>query len=229
MDEMIEAIELPLFPLNTVLFPGQVLPLHIFEERYRLMVRRCLAEDLPFGVVLIKRGEEVGEAAEPHLVGTMARIIESTHLSDGTMNIVTVGIERFRVRRLLHDQPYLRGEVHSLPLPAFEDSEKADHSATYVRAQVEKYIRLIAEAAGLQIHVDEIPDAPQRVGYLAAITMQIDNKEKQELLDAPSVAAMLSRETVLLQRENMLLTWMARSKGWPEQAQFGFSRTLLPN
>ena len=62
MDEMIDAIELPLFPLNTVLFPGQVLPLHIFEERYRLMIRRCLAEDLPFGVVLIKRGRRGGES-----------------------------------------------------------------------------------------------------------------------------------------------------------------------
>lgn len=229
MDEMIETIELPLFPLNTVLFPGQVLPLHIFEERYRLMVRRCLAEDLPFGVVLIRRGDEVGATAEPYTVGTMARIIESTHLSNGTMNIVTVGVERFRVRRLFHDQPYLRGEVQSIPLAEPADHDAVSRTAVHVRAQVETYIRLIAEAAGLQIHVDEIPDSPQRIAYLAAITMQIDNKEKQELLGAITAAAMLAREVTLLHRENMLLTWMVGSKTWPEQAQFGFSGTLLPN
>ena len=78
MEEAIDTIELPLFPLNTVLFPGQVLPLHIFEERYRLMIRRCLAEDAPFGVALIQTGAEVGAAAEPHTVGTVARIIESS-------------------------------------------------------------------------------------------------------------------------------------------------------
>ena len=76
MDDAIGVIELPLFPLNTVLFPGQMLPLHIFEDRYRLMIRRCLAEDLPFGVVLIKRGAEIGAEAEPHMEARIARIEE---------------------------------------------------------------------------------------------------------------------------------------------------------
>lgn len=229
MDEMIETVELPLFPLNTVLFPGQVLPLHIFEERYRLMIRRCLAEDLPFGVVLIRRGEETGGHAEPHSVGTMARIIESTHLANGTMNIVTVGVERFWIRRLYHDQPYLRGEVQSLPLGDPRDVDVSAETAAYVRGQVERYIQLIEDAAGLHIQVEEMPETPHQVGYLAAITMQIDNKEKQELLGSSSVERMLAREIALLHRENTLLTWMVGSKGWPEQAQFGFSGTLLPN
>ena len=81
---------IPLFPLQVVVFPRTPLPLHIFEDRYRLMIRQCLAEDLPFGVVLIKRGQEVGDDAEPYTVGTVARIIESTHLNNGAMNIVTV-------------------------------------------------------------------------------------------------------------------------------------------
>src|SRR4030042_2031651 len=109
MDEAINVIELPLFPLNVVLFPGQVLPLHIFEDRYRLMIRRCLAEDTSFGVVLTQRAEETGETAEPHAIGTVARIVESEHLPDGALNIVAVGTERFRIRRLLHDKPTLRG------------------------------------------------------------------------------------------------------------------------
>jgi Lon protease-like protein len=229
MDEMIETIELPLFPLNTVLFPGQVLPLHVFEERYRLMIRQCLAQDMPFGVVLIKRGQEVGDAAEPHAVGTMARIIESTHLNNGTMNIVSVGVERFRIRRLLHDQPYLRGEVLSLPMVDPEDPEAVAAAAGRVREQVGRYIKLIADAAGLQIQIEEIPSTSQQLGYLAAVTMQIENEEKQDLLGSGSLAQMLADEMKLLNRENALLTWMVGSKAWPESVQFGFSGTLLPN
>lgn len=229
MDEIIETIELPLFPLNAVLFPGQVMPLHIFEERYRLMIRHCLAEDTPFGVVLIRRGEEVGETAEPHSIGTMARIIESTHLANGSMNIVTVGIERFRIHRLLHDQPYLRGEVQSIPIPGAHPPEAVAPAVAHVRAEVARYVQLIADAAGLKIEIEEIPQSPQQLSYLAAITMQIDNREKQELLGAATVQGMLAREISLLHRENMLLTWMVGSKGWPDAAQFGFSGTLLPN
>ncbi len=229
MDEMIEAIELPLFPLNTVLFPGQVLPLHIFEDRYRLMIRHCLAQDTPFGVVLIKRGQEVGDTAEPHAIGTIARIIESTHLDNGSMNIVTVGVERFRIRRLLHDQPYLRGEVLSIPMVDPTDPAAVEAAAQRVRDQVQRYIQLIADAAGLQIQIEEIPSASQQIGYLAAVTMQIDNKEKQELLGSESLAQMLAEEMKLLNRENALLTWMVGSKDWPETVQFGFSGTLLPN
>jgi Lon protease-like protein len=229
MDEMIDAVELPLFPLNTVLFPGQVLPLHIFEDRYRLMVRQCLAQDMPFGVVLIKRGQEVGDDAEPYMVGTVARIIESTHLNNGSMNIVAVGVERFRIRRLLRDQPYLRGEVLSLPMADPDDPEQVLAAAHIVRGRVEHYVELIAEAAGLQIQIEEVPTGAQQIGYLAAVTMQIDNKEKQELLGSVSVAQMLRREMALLNRENALLHWMSGSKEWPEAVQFGFSGTLLPN
>lgn len=229
MDEMIDAVELPLFPLNTVLFPGQVLPLHIFEDRYRLMIRHCLAQDLPFGVVLIKRGQEVGDDAEPYSVGTLARIIESTHLGNGAMNIVTVGVERFRIRRLLRDQPYLRGEVMSLPMADPDDPESVMAAAKVVHGRVERYVELIAEAAGLQIQIEEIPTGAEQIGYLAAVTMQIDNKEKQELLGSVSVAQMLRREMALLNRENALLRWMSGSKEWPELAQAGFSGTLLPN
>lgn len=229
MEEAVGAVELPLFPLNTVLFPGQVLPLHIFEDRYRAMIRHCLAEDTPFGVVLIKQGSEVGEAATPHSVGTVARIVESAYLPNGTMNLITVGVERFRIRRLLHAQPYLRGEVETLPLAEADDPAAIADLAGRVRGLVERYITLIAEAAGLQIHVDQMPDAPKQVGYLAAASMQVDNMEKQALLDSTSLERILSLELTLLHRENALLTWMAASKTWPEQAQFGASGTLLPN
>jgi uncharacterized protein len=229
MENITDVVELSLFPLNTVLFPGQVLPLHIFEDRYRLMIRRCLAEDTSFGVVLIKQGHEVGALAEPHLVGTMARIVESSHLPDGTMNILTVGTERFRIRQLLYDQPYLRGEVEFFPMPNPLDAEPLTALAQLVRSQIGRYIELIAQAAGLQIQVGEIPDAPQQIGYLAAVALQVENAEKQSLLDSSSLARILASEITLLRRENALLAWMARNKEWPHQAQFGPSGTLLPN
>jgi Lon protease-like protein len=229
MDEAVNTIELSLFALNTVLFPGQVLPLHVFEDRYRLMIRRCLAEDIPFGVVLIRQGQEAGQIAEPHSIGTVARIIESTHLPDGTMNIIAVGTERFRIHRLFYDQPYLRGEVGMFPMAEAPDAAALTQLTERVRVQVARYIKLIAEAAGLQIQIGEIPDAPQQVGYLAAVALQVDNDEKQELLDSASLARILAIETTLLNRENALLDWMARSKEWPERAQFGPSGTLLPN
>lgn len=229
MENLIDTVELPLFPLNTVLFPGQVLPLHIFEDRYRLMIRHCLAEDKPFGVALIQQGQEVGARADPYPVGTIARIVESSHLPNGTMNIISVGVERFRIRRLIHDQPYLRGEVETIPIAELGDHPAVARLTQQVRQQVVRYIELLAEAAGLRIQVDNVPEASQQVSYLAAVAMQIDNREKQELLDAASIQGMLAAETTLLNRENALLTWMARTKAWPDQTQFGASGTLLPN
>ena len=88
---------IPLFPLNVVLFPGGFLPLHIFEERYKLMIQRCLDDESEFGVVLIKSGLEVGGNAEPHAVGTAARIVNVKKEEDGRMNIMVTGRERFRI------------------------------------------------------------------------------------------------------------------------------------
>ncbi|HEX9114737.1 MAG TPA: LON peptidase substrate-binding domain-containing protein [Anaerolineae bacterium] len=230
MDENTEAIELPLFPLNTVLFPGQMLPLHIFEDRYQHMIRHCLAEALPFGVVLLRKGREVDDpSAEPYSVGTMAEIVESTHLPDGSLNIVTMGTERFRIRRLLHDQPYLRGEVDNYPLPDTDGEGSLEGLTEVVARGVARYIKLIAEAAGLHIKVEEMPETARQVGFLAAVAMQIDNTEKQTLLDSRSLRDILIAEVTLLKRENALLAWMASSKDWPQEVQSGVSGTLLPN
>ena len=92
-----DLIELPLFPLNVVLFPGMQLPLHIFEERYKAMIGDCLEREEPFGILLIKEGPEVGGPAEPFLVGTSARILRADHLEEGRMNILTRGDRRFQV------------------------------------------------------------------------------------------------------------------------------------
>jgi Lon protease-like protein len=107
--------DLPLFPLGTVLFPGALLPLHIFEPRYRLLVERCIERKVPFGVVLIRSGQEVGGGAEPHRVGTEARVVAVSPLPDGRSYIVTRGERRFAIESVVADaEPYLVGHVRYL-------------------------------------------------------------------------------------------------------------------
>ena len=105
---------IPLFPLNVALFPNGFLPLHIFEERYKLMVQRCLEGDSEFGVALIKTGVEVGGSAEPYPVGTVARIVDVKRADDGRMNIIVRGGERFRIEMVTQDTPYMEGLVSVL-------------------------------------------------------------------------------------------------------------------
>jgi ATP-dependent Lon protease len=109
-------MELPLFPLNTVLCPGIALPLHIFEDRYRALVRHCLETTSPFGVVLIKQGREVGLGAISFTgIGTIAEIRDAGAYDDGRYDLLVVGTRRFEVRRVLSGKrPYLVAEVDLL-------------------------------------------------------------------------------------------------------------------
>lgn len=117
-------LNIPLFPLRTVLYPGGPLPLRIFESRYLDMVSRCLKDDQPFGVLLIKEGEETGKAPATYTVGTLARIMDWYQGSDGILGITAIGESRFRVKsvRKMPDG-LLVGEVETLdneprqPLP----------------------------------------------------------------------------------------------------------------
>ena len=106
-----QTVELPLFPLNLVLFPGMPLPLHIFEERYKKMIGDCLDSRSPFGVVLIREGQEVGGGAIPFRMGTSARILQVERMEDGRMNLITQGERRFQVVEMTQQMPHLVGQV----------------------------------------------------------------------------------------------------------------------
>jgi Lon protease-like protein len=220
---------LPLFPLNVVLFPGMVLPLHIFEERYRLMIRRCLDQNRPFGVLLIREGKEVGETAVPYEVGTTARITRVERLDDGRMNITTVGVERFRVRRFRDDEPYLQGEV--VPLPNLEgETPQALYQADAIRPLVSDYVRLLAKAAGLQLGlVDNLPEDPTALAFLTAIALQIPAHEKQRLLTIQSIALLLAEERGILRREERLLRFIVDTGSRPDELKMGPTGYLFPN
>ena len=188
---------LPLFPLNTVLFPGQLLPLHIFEPRYRQMIGECIQHGQAFGVVLIRSGEEVGEAAEPVEVGTTAQIVQVESVADNRMNILCVGKARFRIVDLLRDKPYLSGHVELWP---WEPYQAGGADVTRVRRQLDRYLHILAETTDSKLELT-LPDEPATLANIAASVLQVETGEKQRLLTTPSISAMLADVADLLQRE----------------------------
>ena len=141
-------MDLPLFPLHTVLCPGIALPLHIFEPRYRLMVQRCLAADLPFGVVWIRDGREVGSGSMAVAsVGTMAEIREADLLADGRFELVSVGTRRFRLEEAFTDrEPYLVGRVEPIDEVVLDD-ERAARLARLVTRRFVRYVDEVRDQA----------------------------------------------------------------------------------
>jgi Lon protease-like protein len=164
-------MELPLFPLHAVLFPGVALPLHIFEERYRSMVGRCIAAGEPFGVVLIKDGREVGDApVSLAQVGTTAIIRQAGRYPDGRLDIVTVGGRRFRIDALHeHREPYLVGEVEILDEPIGE-REEARRLARRVGSSFMRYLDRLAPT------LDNTSDGPE-------IELEVDLDDDDEADD----------------------------------------------
>ena len=218
---------LPLFPLNTVLFPGQLLPLHIFEERYRQMIGECLQTGGPFGVVLIREGEEVGDAATtPYPVGTTAHIVQAERLADGRLNIICVGHARFRLQQTFHDKPYLRGEIDLWPWAPF-DAATAVHlpPLELVRARLERYIQLLPRITQSEVNID-LPSEAAALANLAAAVLQISVTEKQALLSTDSIGEMLDRAAALLQHElhDLQIMYAARVPQPPADDESPFSQ-----
>ena len=191
---------LPLFPLNTVLFPNGTMPLHVFEERYRLMVRVCLEGDSTFGIVLIKSGSEVGEPAEPHPVGTAARIEDVNRMDDGRMLLVVKGVERFAIQRIVRQQPYIEADVRLLGAEP-DDGPVAADVLDAVRAAVTRHVRLAMGLRGGWVREVKTPDDAEALSYFVGGLLQSDADVKQSLLEEPSTARRLRRELALLGEE----------------------------
>jgi Lon protease-like protein len=221
-------MELPLFPLNVVLFPGMVLPLHIFEARYREMINRCVEEDIPFGVVLIQEGHEVGGAAKPYLVGTAARIMRVERLEDERMNITVVGAQRFRILELDRSRSYLSAKVSHFP--AVNGSTRAAQEMLYkVRPKIIEYVELLSKASQTRLKLDRLPEDPTTLAFLVAIALQVNNQEKQKLLELPGIPEMLDRERYLLSFETLLLKHMVETQEEVIAMSSGASGYIFPN
>lgn len=190
---------MPMFPLGTVLFPSGVLPLHVFEPRYRALVEACLAApDGPeFGVVLIERGSEVGGGDTRVDVGTVARIVEASRFDDGRYALATVGIRRLRVVEWLPDEPYPQALVESLSEPEIDADSAAD-----ARAAVEQRLRRVlglASELGAAVRTDVELDAdPTRAGFQACALAPLGPFDAQQLLEVDDPRARLDRLVVQL-------------------------------
>lgn len=222
--------ELPLFPLNTVLFPGMPMRLHIFEDRYRLMMKRVIETNQTFGVNLIKSGSEAyGPVAVPYEVGCTARVVQVEPLEDGRLNLTVVGDERFHVLRMGTSEPYLMAFVESLPLNAHHTLDVV-RGARLLRDRLLRYLSLLAqhsdlEGENLDIQVDlshlDLPDDPMMLIYLSAALLQLPATEKQPLLEVNTAAALLDQVQRLYRRELAVLPSLmgigeeeARSAAW---------------
>ncbi len=214
-------MDLPLFPLHTVLFPGMSLPLHIFEPRYRTMINACLDSQQPFGVVLIRSGPEVGGPAEPHRVGTTARILAHERLSDGRLNINTLGHERFRIQALRTEGELLVAEADILPHPT-ADPETDAPLARGLAPLLNGYLRILQEAAETTVQPPTLPPSPLALAYTAAILVQAPPADKQALLELTTLAELLRREQILYRRELGLLRAML-GRPVPADPPEGFS------
>ena len=182
-----------MFPLGSVLLPSAVLPLHVFEPRYRALVRDCLNQDVPsFGVVLIARGSEVGGEDLRTDVGTRARIVQVSELPDGRFAMVAVGAERLRVVRWLDDDPYPRALVEPWPDDPDPDGD-ADQVALMVAATAARVRRSAALALELGDQVMDpttpLHDDPVVASYQLALLAPVGPLDRQQVLVAPHARA----------------------------------------
>jgi Lon protease-like protein len=206
---------LPLFPLNTPLVPGLVLPLHIFEPRYRQLVEELLAEpdedSREFGIVAVRDGRDIARDRLSALydVGTATVLRQSERLPDGRYDIVTTGSRRFRLLTLDDSAPLLRAEVEFLddvsdpadPLLAAQVAERFRHYRAALSGQVADEVEIDDEA--------ELPDDPIVLSYLVTAAMVLPLNERQELLAAPTTSERLALARALLGRETALITTLS--------------------
>ncbi len=197
---------LPMFPLGSVLVPSMVLPLHIFEPRYRALATRCVEVEPEFGVVLIERGSEVGGGDVRFEVGCLARVVEAAELPDGRWALVAVGTQRLKVTRWLPDDPHPWAEVE-----AWDDPEPVPGAGG--EARLEEVVRLLRRALALTAELgDVVPDATAELtddvvlgGYQALALAPIGPLDKVKLLAASTPEARLGGLEVLLRDELAVL------------------------
>lgn len=195
----------PLFPLRTVLVPGLVLPLHIFEPRYRLMI--SMLTDAPedergFGIVAMRPGRSESDGRDGiYEVGTMARITKVDALPDGRYDVVTVGARRFSIESLDDEMPYTRAEVrlHDEPIGEPARTRQLAHDAVRL---LEDYRDVIAGWGVIRMaHIDNLPEDPVVLSYLVASAIVTDLPERQALLGIADAEQRLESVCAVLRRE----------------------------
>jgi len=200
---------LPLFPLHSVLFPHFLLQLHVFEERYKVMINGCIDRNSPFGVILIREGEEVGAPAKPYDIGCVTHIVGVQTLEDGRMNLLAAGESRFRLLEYMEaDPPYLLGRVEEFE---DEDADEWDLSALTreLSAEFMRYLNLLAAHIDEPVPEVELPDDPKLLTYCVATVAMMPALDKQHLLELTDTRRRLETEMRWLAEQIAMLESLA--------------------
>ncbi|MCB0153454.1 MAG: LON peptidase substrate-binding domain-containing protein, partial [Anaerolineae bacterium] len=190
--------KIPLFPLELVLFPGMMLPLHIFEPRYKIMIKECISAGQPFGVVLTKPATPGSDKVanplfdEIYNIGTTAHITAVEHLDDGRMNLITVGQDRFIINDIeLGENKFFIGQVDPFPMKD-DNPNRVESLMKKLRPMVQRYIDHLAQASGEDLSEAKLPTDPTALAYLAGTAMQGPLPDKQKLLSAKSLTSLIA-------------------------------------
>jgi len=214
---------LPLFPLSLVLFPGMTLPLHIFEERYKRMINLCLREARDFGVVLAGAATGVPGQCLTYEVGSTAHIAGATRLPDGCMNLITSGQRRFRIHALDWDMEYCVGSVEWIDEPATD----AEALRALAERRWDTFRREIAGLTNEEFTGSAVPADAIEASYALAVSLPVNNVEKQRLLEATDTAARLREIVRLIGREHGVLRYLIVPH--PEAIQPPDDSAVFPN
>lgn len=194
-----------MFPLGSVLVPGMVLPLHVFEPRYRALARDVTSGAGEFGVTLIERGSEVGGGDVRTDVGTVARVLEHEEFDDGRWGIVAVGVRRIRVREWLDDDPYPRALVDPWPDDP-SDPVELEHRLEQVVEELRSVLAMAAELGEVVAPATlEIPDDPGLASHVVANAVPAGAFDRQRLLTTPSALDRVELAAELLADARLLL------------------------
>jgi uncharacterized protein len=192
--------EIPLFPLDLVLFPNMILPLHIFEERYKTMINQCVHDSEPFGIVLATGINEVTGNVETSPVGCTARISRVERLPDGCMNIEVVGEERFHILDAHEQQPYRTGLTEP-----YEDDPADEAIVEPLCREVMELLHdfLVRSLAimGKRVEKFELPYHPEQISFTAACVLPLPNEEKQAILADRNLISRLENSRGALKAE----------------------------
>jgi Lon protease-like protein len=217
---------IPLFPLNVVLFPGMMLPLHIFEDRYKVMVKECIATGQAFGVVLAKskyaQAPNVAGlySSDLYEVGTTARITAVENLKDGRINLITVGQERFIIKNVYPSaDDFLMGQVDPYPMQDEDDSSQVATLVQKLRPMVRQYINHLADASGEDLSNAALPSDPTALAYLAGTAIQGPLADKQKLLSARSLRMLIANTVSILDKEDQILVYMLEAHSAHQQVE----------
>ena len=190
--------EMPLFPLNTVLFPYAQLQLHVFEPRYLELIEHCVENDTDFGVVLVREGGD----SEPYLVGTAVRIKRVDRLEGGKLDVRVQGQRRFRIRRLDEDShAFMVGHVEPVVELEVDDTPRVDALTYRLKECVEEYIRTELRHYDFKIQQISLPVEPTALSFVVANLLKIENLEKQRLLETTDTVERLADMVPLLQQQ----------------------------